>query len=770
MRPVPPRQPLVVLALTALAACAGCSRGGSRAKSAFVERLELRAATSEPGPRSSSLVARVEIPEGPFDWAVKAREHGVVGSDELGRRGLYLRSDDTIRVDVPLPPEARGFNQVVVELVAHGRRNVALIPRLASGRYLERTGALFVREKGPSRLTFEVPELRAADGDVEALGVAFTGPDSDVTLVALELRLLPWPAWLPDPSAPAQGVRIGGELRRAKGLSDARPLGTTFTARAGAELSFAFGTPQRLRARDQSRTLELTLTGAEGRVVRERYELGADLAEPAAWHDVRIPVGDFAGQQVSAGFELSGAGAGEAVCAVTEPRLAVRAEGAPTVVLVTSDTHRADHLGAARSGVDVATPFLDSLAARGVLFEDCVASTNITNPSHVALMTATSPRDTGIVDNFTPLADAAHTLAEVFRDAGYATCAMVSVRQLGDEVSGLGQGFDRMTGPVSGQRDSRDTRRDARGPLADSVGLPLFVWLHVYDAHAPYAPPDDYKRRYYPDSEDPYDRALPRPENHAVPKWDPTVRDLGYVRALYRSEVTYVDDQLRAFLADERFQDAIVAVTADHGESLDEHGIYWDHKELYPQTLDVPLILVWPGAPAGKRVSRPVNQIDVGRTLLDLAGLAHVDFPGRNLLEEPETAGGPRFALSAHAKSASIELGRWFLVLHLRAHAYSDRLPQRELHEVELFDLENDRACETNVVDAHPDETRRLRALLVEWLLSARAEGWAAPSATQSAEAMAELRELGYTDFNTASLTNDWFDAGCKCARCAKYE
>jgi arylsulfatase A-like enzyme len=165
-----------------------------------------------------------------------------------------------------------------------------------------------------------------------------------------------------------------------------------------------------------------------------------------------------------------------------------------------------------------------------------------------------------------------------------------------------------------------------------------------------------------------------------------------------------------------------------------------------------------------------VSQLDVGRTLLDLAGLAHADFPGRSLLVEPEVARAPRFALSAHAKSASIELGRWFLVLHLRTHVYSDHLPPRQLHEVELFDLENDRACETNVVDAHPDETRRLRALLVEWLVSARAEGWAVPGATQTAEAMAELRELGYTDFGSASLTNDWFDPGCQCARCAKYE
>ena len=133
------------------------------------------------------------------------------------------------------------------------------------------------------------------------------------------------------------------------------------------------------------------------------------------------------------------------------------------------------------------TPTLDRLAARGVLFEDCVSSANVTLPSHAALMTGTSPRDTGVVNNADFLGDDPVTLAERFRDAGWVTYAAVSAGGLLDDRSGLGQGFDRMAESGWRSLSARDRVPLLEDWLDEATEKPIFVWLHVFDAHAPYA-------------------------------------------------------------------------------------------------------------------------------------------------------------------------------------------------------------------------------------------------------------------------------------------
>ena len=759
------------LALLTLVACAEPPGPEPAASTPGLTRLDLRPESSAPVDLEPRLVRRIEIPASP-DWHVQAEAWDVIEMRELEARGLFMRSQGAIRADVPGPFAHGSFNQVVVQVVAHGEMDVALMPRSLSlaGRRILRTDSTRVKKKRFIQpIFFELPELRRSRETIDELGIVFTGDSREATLVSVELHLLPWPAWLPDPAGPAQMVRIGGELRRAEGLTASRPLVTTFDAPPGGELAFAYGVPERLRVAGHELTLVFELSGSSGKKRTRRLPFEPDLETAASWHEVTADVGEFAGERVTARFELQVDGEGEGLCALGEPLVKVPAAQPRTVVLVTSDTHRADHVGAAADGVEIATPFLDSLAERGVMFEDCTSTANITNPSHAALMTATSPRDTGVVNNYTRLADDARTLAEAFREAGFATYAVVCADHLADETSGLGQGFDRMTAPDEAQRDSAAALAEARAFLRDGEGLPLFLWLHVFDAHTPYTPPEEYKHLYYPADANPYDRRLPEPDRNALPKWDRTVRDLDYLGALYRSEVTYVDDRLRELFEHPRFERAIVAVTSDHGESLTAHGIYWDHRELYPDTLDVPLILAWPGAPAGTRVARPVNQLDLGRTLLDLSGLEETPFPGKNLLAAVDD-GGPRFAVSAMAKSASVQLGGRFLVLHLTDHRFSPVRARRELHEVELYDLALDPACETNLVHERPAEAGRLRALLIEWLQAASADGWIVENRLQSARVIRQLRELGYTDFEPTRTSNEWFDAECECAWCAEFE
>ena len=123
------------------------------------------------------------------------------------------------------------------------------------------------------------------------------------------------------------------------------------------------------------------------------------------------------------------------------------------MLLITSDTHRGDHLGSTGGPTLVRTPNLDKLAARGVLFENCVSQTNVTTPSHVTLMTGVHPKDSHVIDNRTVLIDEAETLAEAFSVAGYRTFAVTSVEHLRPRGSGLGQGFDRFDSPDVDVRD-----------------------------------------------------------------------------------------------------------------------------------------------------------------------------------------------------------------------------------------------------------------------------------------------------------------------------
>ena len=438
---------------------------------------------------------------------------------------------------------------------------------------------------------------------------------------------------------------------------------------------------------------------------------------------------------------MGGSPDSESLVAIASPRLERKLAAPSAVLLVTSDTHRADHLG--KDG-KVRTPFLDRLAESGVMFEDCYAATNITNPSHASILTGLSTRDTGVVDNITALADEALTLGECFQAAGFYTVASLSAKHMNHGQSGLGQGFDQVAFPPGGSSiDSPVAIEPLERWMDEAAHRPLFAWLHIFDAHAPYEVPEDYKWLYWDKERDPYDVDLPRLDGPAKVKWDPEVRDAAYMVAQYRSEVTFLDEQLRRALAHPRLADAVIAVTSDHGEHFGSHGLYWTHQGLYPETLAVPLILSWPGGPTDVRVEAAVDQLDLGRTLLDAAGLTYVDFPGENLLrwvDDPDAPAPPRFAIGSHGLTASVSHEGWFLVLNLRAHAS----PPRKAHQVELYRPAGDPECAEDLVEAEFEKARELRALLVEWLQDAPSVQLARRSGVSDPEVLAQLAALGY--------------------------
>jgi len=258
----------------------------------------------------------------------------------------------------------------------------------------------------------------------------------------------------------------------------------------------------------------------------------------------------------------------------------------PSVLLVTIDTLRADHVGA-YGAKDVATPTLDALAARGVVFEEAMAAVPLTLPSHASILTGQYPPTHGVRHNAVfVLDDAIETLAERFQAEGFATGAVIASAVLDPEF-GLTQGFDHYDADIPQDRATSAGFFERPAAAVTDAALRwlgaesgrFFLWVHYYDVHAAYRPPEPFATRF---------AALP-----------------------YDGEAAYVDQEIGRLLGEldrsGRLASTLVAVTSDHGEGLDEHGEGSHSYFIYDSVLHVPLILAGPGVPAGRRVPRVVS-------------------------------------------------------------------------------------------------------------------------------------------------------------------
>ena len=334
-----------------------------------------------------------------------------------------------------------------------------------------------------------------------------------------------------------------------------------------------------------------------------------------------------------------------------------------------------------------------------------------TNPSHTSLFTSLYPTTHGIWGNKDyELPPEAVTLAEILQDAGYQTAGFTSVWHLAFELNGLGQGFEfhwgsktqtvsppaghggslleRMRlfyqrwsdghyvwqeegGEIPAQETNRrifewlDQQRDAR---------PLFLFVHYFDTHIPYSPPQPYLDDFYQDDpRDPSNRSMEsiylHPDQLPVfEDWLEGITDIRYVEALYDASIRYLDDQLKSLAQGLRerglWEDSLIIFTADHGESLTEHGIYFDHLGLYEPSVRIPLLVQVPGRSAG-RVTAPVSSVDPLPTVLDLVGLPGSSaFEGQSLLEHLDGDGEkgssrPILVEHAHQGVIGLRLGDW---------------------------------------------------------------------------------------------------------------
>ncbi len=385
------------------------------------------------------------------------------------------------------------------------------------------------------------------------------------------------------------------------------------------------------------------------------------------------------------------------------------------LLLITVDTLRPDALGWVAG--HALTPAIDALAGAGFRFKAAASPAPVTQPAHASLFTGLIPRRHGVRDNGQVLGGAPATLAEHLGQAGYATAAFISGYPLAAGF-GLERGFahydDQLSAGAPGrlERPAAETTRAVLDWLSDpatatGAGKPVFLWVHYWDPHDPYAPPADFAR--------------PGP------------------RGAYDGEVAYVDHaigELLRGLARQLDGRLLTVFTADHGESLGEHGEQTHGFFIYQSTVAVPLIFHLPGRVIAAGSGAAARLVDVAPTVLELLDLPPLagDLDGvslADLLTGGEQAPPAAFVESRRpwlsygwAPLRAVRQGPWKLIA---------------APEPELYDLARDPSETTNLIESERGKARQLVALLRQ--AEARP---AASSQAADPEALARLEALGY--------------------------
>lgn len=447
----------------------------------------------------------------------------------------------------------------------------------------------------------------------------------------------------------------------------------------------------------------------------------------------------------------------------------------PNVLLFVVDTLRADRLSCYGCPENT-TPNLDAFAREGILFERAGAPSPYTVPSHASLFTSTYPAVHGIWNEVRAadgerelprLPEAAVTLAEILRAAGYATAAIADGGWI-QESRGLAQGFEHFHSKNLGVVDRVSAALEWLEEEAPA-DKPFFLFLHTYQIHAPYLPPPGYEERFARGYQGRLREVLARAREHAAsgavqnPLVDvqerffrPILAELGpeerdFLRALYDAELSLVDEEFARLLGYLRLKGllarTIVVVTSDHGEEFGEHGEF-THQQVYEECLRIPLLVWLPGGPRGVRRADPVDLVDLAPTLLEALGLEPPAwYQGRavDLRRAQETAPRAFFAeTNAPRPQAAWRRGPLKCVLHLDGAAGSGRL--------ELYDLDVDPG-EVSALPCPADLERDVRASLAahrEASARLREELGLGAEAVRfeqlPEERRVELKELGYAD------------------------
>ncbi|MEO8502564.1 MAG: sulfatase-like hydrolase/transferase [Acidobacteriota bacterium] len=400
--------------------------------------------------------------------------------------------------------------------------------------------------------------------------------------------------------------------------------------------------------------------------------------------------------------------------------------------MITLDTVRADHLGCYGSA-SAETPNLDRLAREGTRFDSVTAAAPLTLPAHSTLLSGVSPAHHGVHENGgQPFPAELPTLATRLHDAGYDTAAFVAAFVL-DRRFGLARGFELYDDEIARGPGNATLEAERPGPAVVDRALawlrrdrqaPFFLWVHLYDAHAPYTPPEPFKSRHAGDP--------------------------------YAGEIAGVDAQVGRLLESLSIagilDHTLVAVVADHGEGLGEHGESRHGLLLYESTLRVPLLMRAPGVlAAGAKVARPVGAADLAPTLLGLLGVPSgasapsLPGDGRDLSTALRSGQEPAPA-DLYAETEYPRLFGWG---ELRALRRGDRKlisgPRPE-----LFDLVRDATEAHDLMTEEPRAATALETTLEQLRKQSETIVANLPAAAPDAETRARLQNLGYASGSPA--------------------
>jgi len=434
-------------------------------------------------------------------------------------------------------------------------------------------------------------------------------------------------------------------------------------------------------------------------------------------------------------------------CGESEPRRA------RDVVLIVVDTLRADQTSV--HGYERATtPFLERFAReRAQVFEQARSPAPWTKPSVASILTGLDPREHQLLTHVSRLPSGARTLAEAFAELGYETAGIQSNKQL-MSIFGFEQGFAHY------DEDHLATHRDSTGAAVNAATFrwldeerakdkPFFLYVHHYEPHFDYLRSGE---TYYPgyagrlngaegihDLEGALDQLLPE--------------DIEFLRARYDAEILYQDqllEQLYEGLESRGLlENAVVVITADHGEEFAEHGDL-QHKlhKAYDELLHVPLIIALPdGHRGGARIAHSVSTADIGRTLLDVCGQTRTVFEGESLLAD--LLGQERAPRDVHSYAGLIQEEPKPTIIRESIVSGGMKLI-RDVHsqKLELYDLARDPGETNDLVAAQGERARALEQRLAEWRAAhpmREFEGIDEP-VELSPEMVQRLRDLGYLD------------------------
>jgi arylsulfatase A-like enzyme len=413
------------------------------------------------------------------------------------------------------------------------------------------------------------------------------------------------------------------------------------------------------------------------------------------------------------------------------------------IILISLDTLRASRLSGYGYGKPT-SPFMDRLAREGVLFERAYAADIPTEVAHTGIFTGKVGLTTGIVSHgseLTHLPKAIAWLPTMLRSSGFATSAVDNLYQLKEWFA---RGYRYYINSVGGNRwiDGRTVNELAFPWLEQHKDESFFLFLHYWDAHTPYLPPESYVPQFYPKGRDPFDRAntsMERAYNHlAYPFFKHhhydllgPVTDSDYYDALYDAEIRYLDDRLQDL--DRHLEklgireDTLVILVGDHGESLTEHDIYWDHCGLYEPTVHVPIMMRWPGRiPEGRRVPGFVQQVDLLPTILEAVRRENPPGIDPGKLADPVGLDGtsmwPAIEGRTDRTHDTIYLSEcaWQAARGIRTNRYKlirtyDSGPFVR-PDTELYDLQDDPGETVNLAGSQPELAARLERQLLEWV------------------------------------------------------